>query len=279
MTANTSADAIIFVFAMILMLFSYSDLKKCAAPLYEWVVGWWILMICWVVMIFAERLRARLGYGLGIGLLLLFYCWNFAGGIIYLVSFISTPKCLPQDYGNFVGGSLILIFILMIAFLWYGCKNGSSGFKQFFFSETINKTVLEKIKTGSLRVDQHLQENSRVDDYTLFKSELDILRRECVIPMGANNMFQGRTDPQEIKVLQQTHNNEALQSHQTCRICQGEFSKNRSELVFEFPHCKHLYHETCIMKHLQRNTKCRNCSQGVRSGLYRMLENKNSNRV
>lgn len=279
MTANTSADAIIFVFAMILMLFSYSDLKKCAAPLYEWVVGWWILLIYWVVMIFAERLRAKIGYGLGIGLLLLFYCWNFAGGIIYLISFISTPECLPEEFGYFVGGSLVFIYILLIGALWYGCKNGSSGFKQFFYSESINREVIQEIKSGSISVDQHLGENTRVDDYTLFKSELDILRRECVIPMGATNAYQGRSGPQQTRAPEQNNNYQTLLSNETCSICQGDFSNQRTQMVIEFPHCKHLYHETCIMKHLENNTKCPNCNQGARSGLYRVLETKNSNRV
>ena len=272
---NREANLIMFPIAMILLLFSYSDLKKCAAPLYAWVVGWWVLVFVCFFMMVLDRLRAKLGYILGIGLLVLFYCWNFAGGIIYLISAISTPECIPEDYGHFVGFFLVIIIILLIAGLWHLCKDGYAVFKRSFFSEYVNKEVIDQIKACSLNVEEHLKENSDVDDYTLFDSERQVLKSECVIHM----VPEGRAAPLMPKNNQQPNSYQSLISGNTCSICSEDFVSKSGRSVLEFPHCKHLYHETCIMKHLETKTRCPLCNQGVRSGLYRDMDAKRSRRL
>ena len=75
----------------------------------------------------------------------------------------------------------------------------------------------------------------------------------------------GMSQEELSQIKQRSLSRKECETLELCVICQINYKKG--ERVRELPHCKHVYHQRCIDKWLQRKATCPNCNNAIRNSL------------
>ena len=254
------SDAALFreVFLMLITLFvslfHLKELSTCIVPMHWWVIIEWLFLIFLAISIFSQGFRFALGSILIIVASVLFAIWNLVGTVMVILSWIYTPTCIP----SFIQRGLVSLVILMstctVYFFFVLCSAGISSFNVYFHNVRRDADWLNRVERGEVRAEQAIRNNSGVDTYKLSNDETVSLVQHCTSKYDSARQAQYRDT--------------------TCSICMSDFLNN--ETILTFPTCHHIFHSPCILEWLNTRSNCPMCRQGIRSGLYREIEARNT---
>ena len=233
-------------------LFFLKDLSTCAMPMHLWVIGWWVLLLGGLFASCFHEVRLWLGDQRGVALIGVFFAFNFIGLFMYIYSMIRTPQCFPMAIKREFLTFMICVGTLVLMALIYVIMLGAGRLKQKFFDERANEQVIDRILHDEVNVEAYIAANHNIDTYVLFPSEVKLLKDHCARPSTAEA---------------------GLRHEAECCICMDLLESQ--PLAIDFPGCAHPFHDSCILKWLEKKTSCPMCRGGVRSSLYRTLAKHN----
>ena len=113
--------------------------------------------------------------------------------------------------------------------------------------------MLVEIRNGDIDVENYIRENTAIDNYVLFPEEMAVLNEICTYEWTDDGQHSENEDKE-------------------CIICMDAFLEGIQ--ITSYPMCNHKYHQTCLMEWLKTKTNCPMCRRGVRSSLYRRIQNR-----
>jgi len=234
-------------------LFYLQELSTCPAPLDTWYVVEWVSIFILLLLFFSGAFRYQLGEKIGLGLIVAFAVWTFAGVGMMIYTFYEDYSCIPYDITDDLAIFCFVMTILFLLILYtIFSSRGISVFNRSFHREGESTSIIDKIKRGEIdrtNVERVIASMRNVDGYALFPAELKTLHKECSLP--------------------------SVSPEEECSICMGNLADS---IAIAFPICRHKYHTQCLDRWLQTKTTCPLCRGGVRSSLIRFLVQKYSQR-
>jgi Ring finger domain len=248
-------EIVLAIVSLILSLFHLDQLKTCFLPLHIWVIGEWIGLIMAGLLIGSAAMRYEVGAGIAIVFVILFGIWNFSGAIMIIASLIATPACMPYTVSRGLGGFAVLLIVLAIVGVFMLFTQGIGSFNSHFVNRQVNIQRIQDIEAGVVDAQNVVRNNRSLDSAPLFGDELAKLTQYCASNYNSQNRRPGEDS--------------------TCAVCMDEFEQ--SVRILHFPICEHIFHETCIMEWLKTRSTCPMCRQGIRSSLYRKIQQVSQN--
>lgn len=230
-------------------LFFLPELSECYLPMHLWVLGQWASMIFGVLLLTSPSLRTRIGDVVALMVVGACLVWTVVGAVMYIITAWKTPYCIPYELGEGLFAFVIAVVFVVVVVTFLLISKGFDVLRSFFHDKREAGSLIDKIKHGQVDVEAYIRNNPRLDTYVLFDKELNVFLNEC------------RKSKRQLQA--------ELGTEPECSICMD--SGDDAAKFVEFPTCKHLYHEDCIVRWLKKKSTCPMCRGGARSSLYRQL--------
>lgn len=245
-------EMIRIIFILIYGLVEINQLSQCQAPMHIFFIVEWTFLAAMFLLKVLQEYELRIGELTWPLLGLLFFIWNLAGGVMYIISLNETPDCMPTLMKQELTAFFASLFIISGIIGLYLCYYGIAWLKSKYYNEQEADNNIRDVFEGNVGAVEIIQLNERrgenVDNHILYESEKECLDRYC----GTRFWLEREDDDRE------------------CIICMEEFEYDAP--IIKFPICKHKYHKYCLWEWLRTHTTCPMCRRGVRSGLYTEIE-------